>query len=157
MSPYHPQSTGILEKSLSFPRDVYSKLDWEDTLQLSVYSYRMFPDIHSVESPFFLHCGRDSLTLKDFLSPTLRYQEDEKGFIDLESMRYGLALVRKTSPLADKSLTVDKPLQDHPTNLKLETLYMLKDIPHPGGTQNGNMNCELLNFLFPTVLYWRPL
>ena len=69
-------------------------------------------------------------------------------------MRPALALARKISPLGDRSLKMNKTFQYLQTNLKLETLYMLKDIPHPYWTQSGNADFELLNFQLLTVLYW---
>ena len=42
-------------------KHIQSKLDWEDTLQLPLFSFRMLPGIHSKESPVFFHLIRDPL------------------------------------------------------------------------------------------------
>ena len=49
---------------------------------------------------------------------------------------------------------MNKLLQDPLRNLKLENLYMSRDIPHLLG---GNMDFELLNFSLLAVLCWRAL
>ena len=34
-------------------KHIHKKLDWEDALQLSVFSFRELPAVHSKDSPFF--------------------------------------------------------------------------------------------------------
>ena len=60
-------------------------------------------------------------------------------------MRYAHVFAKKISPLAYKCLMMMKQLEDPLINLNSLTLYMLKDIPNPFGTQSENMDFTLLN------------
>ena len=99
--PYHSQSNGILEKFHSFlkaciEKHIHGKLDWEDTVQHYLFSFRILLGIHSKESPIFLHFVRDPLTpLRKLLTPYIRYLGDERGLSDLEAVRYAPAPARK--------------------------------------------------------------
>ena len=101
LSPYHLQSNGISEKSHSFlkacvRKHIHNKLDRKDTVQLLCFSLRILPGIHSRDSPFFLLFGRDPLTpLRKLLSPKIRYQGDERGLLDLETIRYAFTSKEK--------------------------------------------------------------
>ena len=51
-SPYHPQSNEVLEKIPLFLKTCirkhrHKKLDWEDIIQLLLFSFRMIPCIYS--------------------------------------------------------------------------------------------------------------
>ena len=82
------------------------------------------------KSWFFLPFGRDPLTpLRKFFLTSTRYQEDEKSLFDPHTLKYALALARKLSPSAVKSLTMNKTYRI-PWQIKCK-MYMFKDIPHP--------------------------
>ena len=49
----------------------------------------------------------------------------------------------EVSPLEDINLKLSRQLQDSLINLKLVTMYILRDIPYPDGTHSGNMGLEL--------------
>ena len=85
---------------------------------------------NSSKSPFFFLFGRDTLTSpRKILSPTIRYIKDKK--VPLTSYPWGMPLQwqAKVSLLADRHLTMNKPLQHPLTYSKLGILYMLKTFP----------------------------
>ena len=76
----YQQSSDILEKCHSLLntcicKHIHRKLDWEDTIQLLLFSFRVLSGIHSKKSLFILLFGRDCLTPDEkLLSPETRWK-----------------------------------------------------------------------------------
>ena len=81
----------------------------------------MFP---SKESPFFLLFDRLFHSSQKILLPKIRYQEDDKGLIDLKAIRYALELALKTCISRQKS--DNDQLQDSLAHLNLVYLDNVK-------------------------------
>ena len=110
------------------------------------------------ESPFFFLFGRDPLTpLWKFLSPKFRYLGDERGLLDLETVRYALALARKNMCLNRKRSDKDHTPSRFPDQFKVGDLVYIKT--HATSTWEPKWeSCFcLIKFLTPTVLFWRAL
>ena len=94
--------------------------------------------IHSTESPFFPLFGRDPLTpFKKLLSPKIRYLGDERGLLDLEAVRYALALARKNICLNTQRSDKDHTPTRSPNQFKVGDLVYIKTMPPPFGNPNG--------------------
>ena len=65
-APYHPQSNGKLEVFLKYLKPTLKKLcekdpaNWDKYLNHVLASYRVTPNLATVETPFFLVYGRDT-------------------------------------------------------------------------------------------------
>ena len=127
---YHPQSNGIQEKFYSFlnaciRKHIHGKLDWEDTIQILLFSLRILPSIESKESPFYLLFSRGHLNpLRKLLSPNIRYQGDGRGLLDVEATRYSLALGRKNICLSRQRSDKDHSITRSSDKFKVADLYV---------------------------------
>ena len=132
-SPYHSQFNGVLGKFHSFlkrciKKHIHGTLDTEDTVQLSFSDFQILLDIHSKESPFFLHFCRDPLTpLWKLLSPKIRYWGDKRCLLDLEVVRYALALARKNTCLSRQRSDKDHTPTRSPDQFKVGDLVYIKN------------------------------
>ena len=127
-SPYHPQSNGILEKFHSFlktciRKHINGKVDWEDTGQHLLLSFRILPGIHSRKSPHFILFGRDPLTLlRKLLLPKIWYQGD------LEALRFDLTLTRKNICLSRQVSGKGNSITRFQDKFKVSDFVYVKDM-----------------------------
>ena len=89
----------------------HTQQDLEDNIQLSLFSLRMLPGIHSKKGPFFLLLGRDLTLLCKFLSLKTRYIGDEKVSLNWKQSGMPLHLQGEIYVLGDKSLTFLKTIK----------------------------------------------
>ena len=103
-APYHPQSNGKLEVFHKYLKPTLKKLcekdpaNWDKYLNQVLASYRITPNLATVESPFFLVYGRDpNLPLHQLLEPMQHFLGDpDSGMLNLETHRLALAIAKKT-------------------------------------------------------------
>ena len=103
-APYHPQSSGKLELFHKYLKPTLKKLyekdpaNWDKYLNQVLASYRITPNLATVESPFFLVYGRDpSLPLHQLLEPIQHFLGDpDSGMLNLETHRLALAIAKMT-------------------------------------------------------------
>ena len=102
--PYHPQSNGKLEVFYKYLKPTLKKLckkypaNWAKYLNQVLASYRIMPNLATIESPFFLIYGRDpNLPLHHLLQPMQQFLGDpDSGKLHLETHRLALAIAKKT-------------------------------------------------------------
>ena len=103
-APYHPQSNGKLEVFHKYLKPKLKKLcekdstNWDKYLNQVFASYRVTPNLATVESPFFLVYGRDpNLPVDQLLEPMQFFLGDpESGQLNLEAHQLALAIAKKT-------------------------------------------------------------
>ena len=103
-APYHPQSNRKLEVFHKYLKPMLKKLckkdpaNWDKYLNQVLVSYRITPNLATVESPFFLVYGRDpNLPLHQLLEPMQHFLGDpDLGKLHLETHRLALAIAKKT-------------------------------------------------------------
>ena len=103
-APYHPQSNGKLEVFHKYLKPTLKKLckkdptNWDKYLNQVLASYRVTPNLTTVETLFFLVCGRDpNLPLYQFLEPMQHFLGNpESGQLNLEVHWLTLAIAKKT-------------------------------------------------------------
>ena len=122
-APYHPQSNGNLEVFHKYLKLTLKKLcekdptNWDKYLNQVLASYRITPNLATVESPFlFLVYGRDpTLPLHQLLEPMQHFLGDpDSGMLNLETNRLALAIAKKTLDenrftATQKMMARDKP------------------------------------------------
>ena len=91
---------------------------------LTLFCLRILIGIHSEESPLFLLFSRDPITpLRKLLLPTIRYQWDEGGPLDIESIP---TLTRRNITISrQKSVTV-YPITRSPNKFKVSDPLHIK-------------------------------
>ena len=103
-APYHPQSNSkpdIFHKYLKLTLKKLCEKDpsnWDQYLNQVLVSYRVTPNLATVETPFFLVYGRDqNLPLHQLLEPMQQFLGDpESCMLNLEAHRLVLAITKKT-------------------------------------------------------------
>ena len=103
-APYHPQSNGKLEVFHKYLKPTLKKLcekdatNWDKYINQVLTSYRITPNLATVESPFFLVYSRDpNLPLHQLLEPMQCFLGDpDSGKLHLETHRLALAIAKKT-------------------------------------------------------------
>ena len=103
-APYHPQSNGKLQVFHKYLKPMLKKLckkdpaNWDKYLNQVLASYRIIPNLATMETPFFLVYGRDpNLPLHQLLEPMECFLGDpDFGMLNLETHRLALAIVKKT-------------------------------------------------------------
>ena len=103
-APYHPQSNGKLEVFHKYLKPTLKKLcekdpsNWDKYINQVLASYRVTPNLATVEMPFFLVYGRDpNLPLHQLLEPMQWFLGDpDSGMLNLEAHRLTLAIAKKT-------------------------------------------------------------
>ena len=103
-APYHPQSNGKLEVFHKYLKPTLKKLcekdpsNWDKYSNQVLASYRVTPNLVTVDMPFFLVYGRDpNLPLHQLLEPMQWFLGDpDPGMLNLEAHRLTLAIVKKT-------------------------------------------------------------
>ena len=119
---YHPHSNGKLEVFQMYLKPTLKKLCEKDPTNCDKYlnqvlaSYRITPNLATVESPFFLVYGRDpNLQLHQLLEPMQCFLGDpDSGMLNLETHRLALAIAKKTLDenrftATQKTMARDKP------------------------------------------------
>ena len=115
-APHHPQSNGKLEVFHKYLKPTLKKLcekdpaNWDKYLNQVLASYRITPNLATVESPFFLVYGRDpNLPLHQFLEPMQHFLGDpDSSMLNLETHRLALAIAKKT--LDEKRFTATQKM-----------------------------------------------
>ena len=103
-APYHPQSNGKLEVFHKYLKPTLKKFcekdpaNWDKYLNQVLASYRITPNLATVELPFFLVYGRDpNIPLHQLLEPMQCFLGDpDSGKLHLETHRLALAIAKKT-------------------------------------------------------------
>ena len=104
-SQHHPQSNGKLEVFHKYLKPTLKKLcektlqtDWDKYLNQVLASYRITPNLATVETPSFLVYGRDhKLPLHQLLEPMQHFLGDpDSSMLNLETHRLALAIAMKT-------------------------------------------------------------
>ena len=101
---YHPQSNGKLEVFHKYLKPTLKKLcekdpaNWDKYINQVLASYRITPNLATVESPIFLVYGRDpKLPLHQLLEPMQHFLGGpDSGKLHLETHRLALAIAKKT-------------------------------------------------------------
>ena len=101
--PCHHQNNGKLEVFHKYLKPTLKKLcegdpaNWDKYINQVLASYRVTPNLATVESPFFLVCGRDpNLPLHQLLELMQCFLGDpESGKINLENIHLALAIAKK--------------------------------------------------------------
>ena len=120
-APYHPQTNGKLEVFHKYLKPTLKKLcekdpfKWDRYLNQVLASYRITPNLATLE-PFFLVYGRDpNLPLHQLLEPMQCFLGDlDSGVLNLETHRLALATAKKTLDenrftATQKTMARDKP------------------------------------------------
>ena len=102
-APYHPQRNGKLEVFHKYLKPTLKKLyeknpsNWDQYLNQVLASYRVTPNLATVEMSFFLVYGRDpNIPLHQLLEPMHQYLGDpDSGMLNLEAHRLTLAIAKK--------------------------------------------------------------
>ena len=102
-APYHPQSNGKLGVFHKYLKPTLKKFcekdpaNWDKYLNQVLTSYRITPNLATVESPFFLVYGRDpNLPLHQLLEPMQYILGDpDSAKLNLETHRLALAIAKK--------------------------------------------------------------
>ena len=101
---YHPQSNSKLEVFHKYLKPMLKKLcekdtaNWDKYLNQVLTSYRITPNLATVETPFYLVYGRDpNLPIHQLLEPMQLFLGDpDSGMLSLETHRLTLAIAKKT-------------------------------------------------------------
>ena len=122
-APYHPQSNGKLEVFHKYLKPTLKKLcekdpaNWDKYLNQVLASYRITPNLATVETPFFLvYCRDPNLPLHQLLEPMQCFLGDpDSSILSLETHRLALAIAKKTLDenrfkTAQKTTARDKPV-----------------------------------------------
>ena len=104
-APYHPQSSSKLEVFHKYLKPMLKKLceqdpaNWDNYLNQVLATYRITPNLATVETPFFLVYGRDpNLPLHQLLKPMqCSLGDPDSGMLNLETHRLALLIAKKTS------------------------------------------------------------
>ena len=102
--PYHPQSNGKLEVFHIYLKPALKKLckkyptNWDKYLNQIPASYRVTPNLATMETMFFLLYGRDpNLPLHQFLEPMLCFLDNQESRqTNLEAHRLTVTIAKKT-------------------------------------------------------------
>ena len=102
--PYHPESNGKLEVFHKYLKPTLKKLcekdpaNWDKYLNQVLASYRITPNLATVQTPFFLVYGRDpNLPMHPLLEPMQHFLGDpDSDMLNLETHRLALAIAKKT-------------------------------------------------------------
>ena len=103
-APFHPQSNSKLEVFHKYLKPTLKKFcekdpsNWDKYINQVLASYRVTPNLATVETPFFLVYGRDpNLPLHQLLEPMQLFLGDPaSGMLNLEAHRLALAIAKKT-------------------------------------------------------------
>ena len=103
-APYHPQRNGKLEVFHKYLKPTLKKIcekdpaNWDKYLNQVLTSYRITPNLATVETPFFLVHGRDpNLPLHQLLEPMQHFPGDpDSSMLNLETHRLALTIAKKT-------------------------------------------------------------
>ena len=103
-APYHPLSNGKLEVFHKYLKPTLKKFcekdpaNWDKDINQVLASYRVTLNLATVETPFFLVCGRDlNLPLHQLLEPMQHFLgESESGKLNLENHCLTLTIAKKT-------------------------------------------------------------
>ena len=125
-TPYHPQSNIKLEAFHKYLKPTLKKLckvdlaNWDKYLNQVLASYRVTPNLATVETPFFLVYGSDpNLPLHQLLKPMQCFHGDPQSeLLNLEAHQLSLAIAKKT---LDKNhfRTAQKTMDREPPSFKL--------------------------------------
>ena len=103
-APYHPQSNRKLEVFYNYLKPTFKKLcerdpnNWDKYLNQVLASYRVTPNLATVEKPYFLVYSREpNLPLHQLLEPMQGFLGDpQPGWLNLETHPLTLAISKKT-------------------------------------------------------------
>ena len=103
-APYHAQSNGKMEVFHKYLKPTLKKLcekdpsNWDKYLNQVLSSYRVTPNLATVETPFSLVYGRDlNLPLHQLLEPIQHFLGDpDSRMLNLEAHRLALAIAKET-------------------------------------------------------------
>ena len=103
-APYHPQSNGKLEVFHKHLKPTLTQLcekdlsNWDKYINHVLVSYRVTPNLATVETPFFLVYRKDpDLPLHQLMEPMQWFLGDlNSGMLNLEVHRLPLAIAKKT-------------------------------------------------------------
>ena len=91
----------------------------------------------TLKKPLLPSFGKDPLTpLRKLLSLKIRYLGDKGGCLDLEAVRYALALARKNNCLNRQRPDKDHTTTRSPDQFKVGNLVYIKTMPTPLGNPN---------------------
>ena len=124
-APYHQQSNGKLEVFHKYLKPTLKKLcekdqfNWDKYINQVLASYRVTPNLATVETPFFLVYGRDpNIPLHQLLEAMQQFLGDpDSGMLNLEAQTPVLAIAKKT--LDENHLKITQRTMDRtPSSLK---------------------------------------
>ena len=125
-APYHPQNNGKLEVFQKYLKPTLKKLCEKDPSNLDKYlnqvlaSYRVTPNLATVETTFFLVYGRDpNLPLHQLLEPMQHFLGDpDSGMLNLETHRLALAIAKKILD-ENRFKTAQRTMDQTPPSFKI--------------------------------------
>ena len=122
LSPYHPQSNGVLEKFHWFLKHVLKTHSWYTWL---VRYSATFPLVSGSFWVSTLKKALSSFFLAEILSPKIRYIGDPRGLLNLEAVRYALA--RNNICLNRQRSNKDHTSTRSPDKFKVSDLFYIKN------------------------------
>ena len=151
---YHPQSNGKLEIFHKYLKPTLKKLcekdpsNWDQYLNQVLASYRVTPNLATVEMPFFLVYGRDpNLPLHQLLEPMQQFLGDPHfGMLNLEAHSLTLAIAKKTLD-ENHFKTAQKTMDRTPST------YILRTSSQANGTSNGDLDIGLFELSMMDTSY----
>ena len=125
-APYNPQSNGKLGVFQKYLKPTLKKLcekdpsNWDKYLNQVLTSYRVTPNLATVEMTFFLVYGRyPNLPLHQLLEPMQHFLGDsDSGMLNIEAHRLALAIAKKTLD-ENRFKTAQKTMDQTPPSFKI--------------------------------------
>ena len=135
-APYHPQSNSKLEVFHKYLKPNLKKLckkgmsNWDKYINQVLVSYRVTPNLATVEIPFLVYENNPNLPLHQLLEPMQCFLGDpDSGMLTLEVHRLALAIAKK---MLDENCfkTAQKTMGRTPPSFKIgDRVYLKKKQP----------------------------